>query len=138
MRPFALLSGFGAAFRERRLARGLTQAQVAESAGIAVETVSRIEGGRLASLSLVLAARVATTVGATLQTLLAGVPGPEPARSLRPEERRIVGLLHGVDDAQLGRVRRGLQSLLSVHDSARASRRASRGGASRAKARRSR
>src|SRR6266508_3891695 len=99
MRPFALLSGFGAALRERRRQRGLTQAQVAEAAGIAVETVSRIEGGRLASLSLVLGSRVATAVGTTIQALLAGVPGPDPARSLRPEERRIVGLLTGVDDS---------------------------------------
>ncbi|HTQ02623.1 MAG TPA: helix-turn-helix domain-containing protein [Polyangiaceae bacterium] len=122
MRPFPLLSGFGAAVRERRLSRGLTQAQVAEAAGIAVETVSRIEGGRLASLSLVLAARVAATVGSTLQHLLAGVPTPDPIRTLRAEERRIVNLLNGVDDAQLGRVRRGLQSLLAVHDSRRPTR----------------
>ena len=122
MRPFALLSGFGAALRERRRQRGLTQAQVAEAAGIAVETVSRIEGGRLASLSLVLASRVATAVGTSMQSLLAGVPGPDPARSLRPEERRIVGLLTGVDDSKLGQVRRGLQSLLSVHDARRTAR----------------
>ena len=126
MRPFALLSGFGAALRERRRQRGLTQAQVAEAAGIAVETVSRIEGGRLASLSLVLASRVATAVGTTMQSLLAGVPGPDPARSLRPEERRIVGLLTGVDDSKLGQVRRGLQSLLTVHDARRAKRPRSR------------
>jgi transcriptional regulator with XRE-family HTH domain len=120
MRAIPLLSGFGAAVRERRKERGLTQAQVAESAGIAVETVSRIEGGRLASLSLVLAARVAATLGSTLQNLLAGVRSPAPAESLRAEERRIVGLLQTVDDAELGRVRRGLQSLLSVNDSRRA------------------
>jgi transcriptional regulator with XRE-family HTH domain len=123
MRHLALLSGFGAALRERRKQRGLTQAQVAEAAGIAVETVSRIEGGRLASLSLLLASRVAATVGSTLQALLAGVPSPDPARSLRPEERRIVGLLTDVDDAKLGQVRRGLQSLLSVSDSRGTSRR---------------
>jgi transcriptional regulator with XRE-family HTH domain len=121
MRAIPLLSGFGAAVRERRKERGLTQAQVAESAGIAVETVSRIEGGRLASLSLVLAARVAATLGSTLQTLLAGVRSPPPSDALRAEERRIVGLLQTVDDAELGRVRRGLQSLLSVNDSRRAS-----------------
>jgi transcriptional regulator with XRE-family HTH domain len=119
MRAIPLLSGFGAAVRERRKERGLTQAQVAESAGIAVETVSRIEGGRLASLSLVLASRVATTLGSTLQTLLAGVRSPEPPDTLRAEERRIVGLLQAVDDAELGRVRRGLQSLLAVSDSRR-------------------
>jgi transcriptional regulator with XRE-family HTH domain len=126
MRPFALLSGFGAALRERRRQRGLTQAQVAEAAGIAVETVSRIEGGRLASLSLVLASRVATALGTTMQSLLAGVPGPDPARSLRPEERRIVGLLASVDDSKLGNVRRGLQSLLTVHDVHRTTRPRSR------------
>ncbi len=119
MRPVPLLVGFGAKVRERRKERGLTQAQVAESAGIAVETVSRIEGGRLASLSLVLASRVATTLGATIQTLLAGVPSPEPNDTLRAEERRIVGLLQAVDDHELSRVRRGLQSLLAVSDSRR-------------------
>lgn len=120
MRAIPLLSGFGAAVRERRKERGLTQAQVAETAGIAVETVSRIEGGRLASLSLVLAARVAATLGSTLQTLLAGVRSPAPNDTLRVEERRIVGLLQTVEDAELGRVRRGLQSLLAVSDSRRA------------------
>src|SRR5215510_12860035 len=55
MRPIALLAGFGAAVRTRRTERGLTQAQVAEAAGIAVETVSRLEGGRLATLSRALA-----------------------------------------------------------------------------------
>jgi transcriptional regulator with XRE-family HTH domain len=119
MRPVPLLVGFGAKVRERRKERGLTQAQVAESAGIAVETVSRIEGGRLASLSLVLASRVATTLGSTIQTLLAGVPSPEPNDTLRAEERRIVGLLQAVDERELGRVRRGLQSLLAVSDSHR-------------------
>jgi HTH-type transcriptional regulator/antitoxin HipB len=123
MRSIALLAGLGANVRKKRLERGLTQAQVAESAGIAVETVSRIEGGRLASLSLVLASRVAATLGTTLQALLAGLPGPDPVRSLRAEERRIVGLLTSVDDAQLGRVRRGLQSLLAVGDSSRAGKR---------------
>jgi len=126
MRSIALLAGLGANVRKKRLERGLTQAQVAESAGIAVETVSRIEGGRLASLSLVLASRVASTLGTTLQALLAGVPGPDPVRSLRAEERRIVGLLTSVDDAQLGRVRRGLQSLLAVGDAARGGKRAPR------------
>ena len=124
MRSIALLAGLGANVRKKRLERGLTQAQVAESAGIAVETVSRIEGGRLASLSLVLTSRVASTLGTTLQALLAGVPGPDPVRTLRAEERRIVGLLTSVDDAQLGRVRRGLQSLLAVGDSARRGKRA--------------
>lgn len=119
MRAIPLLAGFGAAVRQRRKERGLTQAQVAESTGIAVETVSRIEGGRLASVSLVLASRVATTLGSTLQTLLAGVRSPEPHDSLRAEERRIVGLLQTVDDGELGRVRRGLQSLLAVSDSRR-------------------
>jgi transcriptional regulator with XRE-family HTH domain len=126
MRPIPLLSGLGAAVRERRKERGLTQAQVAESAGIAVETVSRIEGGRLASLSLVLASRVATTLGTTIQTLLAGVPTPEPKASLRAEERRIVGLLHSVEDGELPRVRRGLQHLLNVSDASRAAMRARR------------
>jgi transcriptional regulator with XRE-family HTH domain len=119
MRPVPLLLGFGAKVRERRKERGLTQAQVAESAGIAVETVSRIEGGRLASLSLLLASRVATTLGSSIQALLTGVPSPEPKDTLRAEERRIVGLLQTVDDRELGRVRRGLQSLLAVSDSRR-------------------
>src|SRR3954467_10423614 len=101
MRSIALLAGFGAAVRGRRADRGLTQAQVAETAGIAVETVSRIEGGRLASPRLVLAARVAATLGSTLQTLLAGVRSPAPSDALRAEERRIVGLLQSVEDAEL-------------------------------------
>lgn len=122
MRSIALLAGLGANVRKKRLERGLTQAQVAEAAGIAVETVSRIEGGRLASLSLVLASRVAATLGTTIQSLLSSVPGPDPVQKLRTEERRIVGLLTSVDDAELGRVRRGLQSLLAVGDSRRGKR----------------
>jgi transcriptional regulator with XRE-family HTH domain len=117
MRPIALLRDFGAEVRARRKERGLTQAELAEAAGVAVETVSRIEGGRLASLSLVLADRVAVCLGASVQTLLARVPASEPVRGLRAGERKIVGLLNSLDDAGLGRVRRGLRSLLLVSDS---------------------
>lgn len=118
MRPIALLRDFGAEVRERRKQRGLTQAELAEAAGIAVETVSRIEGGRLASLSLVLADRVSVALGGSVQSLLAKVPASEPVRSLRAGERRIVGMLHSLGDAELGRVQRGLKTLLTVHDSA--------------------
>ncbi|HEY3495927.1 MAG TPA: helix-turn-helix domain-containing protein [Polyangiaceae bacterium] len=118
MRPIALLRDFGAEVRARRKAQGLTQANLAEAAGIAVETVSRIEGGRLASLSLVLADRVAGSLGASIQALLAGVPAREPAR-LRSGERKIVGMLSALDEAELGRVRRGLRTLLMVSDSSR-------------------
>jgi transcriptional regulator with XRE-family HTH domain len=118
MRPIALLRNFGAEVRARRKQRGLTQADLAEAAGVAVETVSRIEGGRLASLSLVLADRVAVSLGASVQVLLAGVPASEPVRGLRAGERQIVGLLTSLDDAALGRVRRGLKSLLLLNDSA--------------------
>jgi XRE family transcriptional regulator, regulator of sulfur utilization len=118
MRSIALLRDFGAEVRARRKQRGLTQAELAEAAGVAVETVSRIEGGRLASLSLVLADRVAMSLGASIQALLAGVPATEPVRGLRSGERQIVGLLNALDDTGLGRVRRGLRSLLLLSDSA--------------------
>jgi transcriptional regulator with XRE-family HTH domain len=118
MRPIALLRDFGAEVRSRRKERGLTQAELAEAAGVAVETVSRIEGGRLASLSLVLADRVAASLGASVQVLLAAVPAREPSR-LRAGERQIVGLLNSLDDTALGRVRRGLKSLLTLNDVAR-------------------
>lgn len=118
MRPIALLREFGAEVRARRKEQGLTQADLAEAAGIAVETVSRIEGGRLASLSLVLADRVAGSLGGSVQTFLAGVPAREPQR-LRSGERQIVGLLSTLDETGLSRVRRGLRTLLMLNDSAR-------------------
>ncbi|HUQ63112.1 MAG TPA: helix-turn-helix transcriptional regulator, partial [Acidimicrobiales bacterium] len=53
-------------FRQKRLAIGLSQFQVATAAGIGRPTYTRIEGARFASLSILVATRIAAVLGLDL------------------------------------------------------------------------
>ena len=65
-------------FRQKRLAVGLSQSQVAGAAGIARSTYTRIETATLESLSVVVAARVAAVLGLDLSVRT--YPGANPLR----------------------------------------------------------
>ena len=58
--------------RERRLALGLTQAQLARAAGINPRQIQKIESGeiRLGNITLANAARLAEALGLTIEALL--------------------------------------------------------------------
>jgi len=85
------------ALREHRTAAGLTQAELAEKAGLAFETISRLESGREPP-SLRSAVALADALGASLDALVQR-PAPPAARrdKLTPEVRRLVASARGLE-----------------------------------------
>ena len=65
-------------FRNKRLAVELSQAQVAQAAGISRPTYSRVETVRFAQLPIVAASQVAAVLG--LDLAIRVFPGPDPMR----------------------------------------------------------
>jgi len=80
----------GAIVRERRLAAGLTQAELAGEIGTTQAAISKIETGRtLPGLDLL--ERVAGATGGPI-TLVIGAPARRPSRAeLRTRVRRVLG-----------------------------------------------
>lgn len=74
--PDPLQVRVGANLRAARLAKGLTQVQVAERSGIAQPTVSAIELGHY-NLTLKQIARLAAVVGCDASDLVQRVPPPD-------------------------------------------------------------
>jgi transcriptional regulator with XRE-family HTH domain len=105
---------FGQNLRIARQASGLTQAQVAEASGIAVETVSRLERGHQVVVSLDLAEKLAKAVKIPLADLLGAMTFETPLDTERPMMGRIVSLLAPLDDEALADVYHGLRRLLGV------------------------
>jgi transcriptional regulator with XRE-family HTH domain len=56
----------GRAFRAVRIKKGLRQSDVAAAAGVSQQTVSKVEGGKLARLTVGIVRRMATAVDARL------------------------------------------------------------------------
>jgi transcriptional regulator with XRE-family HTH domain len=83
-KTFALV--VGEALRRARQARGWTQAQLAEAAGLSTNYVARLERGELGP-SFFVANRLSTTLGIDVETL-ASAAASAPARTTR---RRIAG-----------------------------------------------
>lgn len=79
------LTILGDEFRDKRVATGLSQQQVADAAGISRSTYTRIEAGKLNSLSLAVANVVAAVLGLDLWTRV--FPGPRPLRDAASAER---------------------------------------------------
>jgi transcriptional regulator with XRE-family HTH domain len=81
--------GFGARFREARLARGLTEREVAEAIGITVRRLRRLESGQPFRGNHMALATLARRFDVDLAWLFEGT-GPCPPRS-RPKLTLIVG-----------------------------------------------
>jgi transcriptional regulator with XRE-family HTH domain len=87
------------AVRTHRKAAGLTQAELAEKAGLAFETISRVESGREPP-----SLRTATGLADALRVSLDAVVGrdlraaPQPART-SPAERRLLEAVRNLDPA---------------------------------------
>lgn len=77
----------GRAIRLRRLDRGLTMAQLAESAGLSQPFLSKVERG-LGALSMGALDRVAKSLGTSAVGLLAGSESPAMIDVVRRSERR--------------------------------------------------
>ncbi len=78
----------GGRIRTARLAADLTQARLAESAGIEVQSLSRLERGEYEP-SLSAASAVARALGVSLEHLAHGEPSPTSPRDLPPELRSL-------------------------------------------------
>lgn len=107
----------GARLRALRNEAGLTQAQIAESVGVAPETMSRIERGRLApSRDLIsrLAEAIGIEPGAFFKRDAVAIKKP----ALRPVDRRLLTLVKDLPDALVEDVVRGVRLLIEVgrHD----------------------
>ena len=101
---------FGTCLRQGRRSRGLTQAQLAEAAGLSLEMIGRLERGLTAPSFDTIAALVAA-----LQISPAELLGAEPTGivGLRGEVLdRISKLLASSSDADLKRAERVLAALL--------------------------
>lgn len=79
-------------FREKRLAVGLSQREVAEAAGLSRPTVTRIEAAALKHLSIRDASQVAAVLG--LELSVRAFPGPEPLRDAAHAARLARVLAH--------------------------------------------
>jgi transcriptional regulator with XRE-family HTH domain len=98
--------------RRARVSAGLTQAQLAERVEAAIETISRIERGKLAP-SVDLLSRIAKAVGTTVDELLAARPTKRTSGA-RPAVQRVVALLDPLSDAEVDDVRRSITALLKI------------------------
>lgn len=111
---------FGAAARDARLRLGLTQADVAERVGIAMEVYSRMERGRMLPRARNLR-RLCEVLSVSADTLLGVGPGPSPApprATPRQEDslelRRLVRALRELEPRQLKAVARVVRTVVSV------------------------
>ena len=105
-------ASLGQSVRQRRLAAGLTQSELAEAADVADATLSRIERDRLEP-SIGLVRRIADALGVTTDELLSR---PKVARkpSLRQCEARLLGAVRGLDDACVDDIAKGVRLMLAA------------------------
>jgi len=103
----------GAAIRRLRVSQNMTQERLAFLAGIAPETVSRLERSQNEP-SLEMLAKLAQALGVTIGELTRGGSGKSPSAEplLRPGEAVVLAVLQDLDDQRLNEVVRGLQLLL--------------------------
>jgi transcriptional regulator with XRE-family HTH domain len=101
----------GPAIRRRRQELGFTQSDLAASANIADETVSRIERGRLVP-SVTIAERIATALDTNLDALRERKRSP--ASAPRPSEARLLALVRDLDDTAVDDLARALKVMLQV------------------------
>jgi transcriptional regulator with XRE-family HTH domain len=99
--------------RRYRMLAGLTQAELAERAGIADATVSRIERGRLTP-SVRLAERIASALDLAVDDLVGSVSRPLKNPLHRAPVARLVALVRDMSDAEVDDVTRAVKTLLAV------------------------
>jgi transcriptional regulator with XRE-family HTH domain len=97
-----IVSRFGRRLRELRASRGLTQAQLAESAGVTVSYITRLEAGYYAP-GIDLVQKLATALGTSAADLLPTEdPPPDAVAVLRERARTLFeGLVAAEDQAAL-------------------------------------
>jgi transcriptional regulator with XRE-family HTH domain len=90
------------AVRQHRVAAGLTQAELAERAGLAFETISRVEGGREPP-SLRTAMSLADALGASLDAVVGRTSAQLSRKEPRvpPDVRRLLASAQRLDAGML-------------------------------------
>lgn len=106
-------SRIGARVRALRNATGMKQAQLAEAVGIANESMSRIERGRLQP-SRELISRLATAFGVSAGDLYASTPVALKTPTMRPVERRLIREVKDLPDELVEDLIKGLRLLIDV------------------------
>ena len=112
---------FGAAARDARMRLGLTQADVAERVGIAMEVYSRMERGRMLPRAQNLR-RLCDVLSVSADVLLGVGTGPSPVPPRAPpgrqeesaELRRLLRTLRELEPARLTAVARVVKAVVSV------------------------
>ncbi|RYZ36460.1 MAG: XRE family transcriptional regulator [Myxococcaceae bacterium] len=111
---------FGAAARDARMRLGLTQADVAERVGIAMEVYSRMERGRMLPRAQNLR-RLCDVLAVSADVLLGVGVGPSPVASRAPRHeedsadlRRLMRTLRALDPQRLKAVSRVVKAMVSV------------------------
>lgn len=79
---------FAERLKEKRVALGLTQAELAKRSDVTLNYIGRLEGAGAAP-GIDLLERLAEALGATAADLLPSEPPPNPADVLRKEARRL-------------------------------------------------
>lgn len=96
-----VVARFGQRLRELRLARGMSQAELARQAEVTTNYVSRLEGGGAAP-GIDLAARLAMALGVPVADLLPTTPPPDDLAVTRRQAKKLFdGLLETEDRAVL-------------------------------------
>jgi transcriptional regulator with XRE-family HTH domain len=117
----SVVSSFGARLRQLRNAAGLRQAELAERADLASETISRMETGKWPNTTIEVAERLADALGVNITDLFEGSAPPETKQ--RPDEKRVMALLRSLPDDEVADIRKVIEILVGVR-----SRRRSRTG----------
>ena len=103
----------GIQVRNLRLKTGMTQAQLAETVGIAAETMSRIERGRLTP-STALVTKLAAAIGVSPGALFEATAAAPKSPTLRSVERRLLHEVRDLPDELIEDLIRGVRLILDV------------------------
>lgn len=105
-----LLADLGARLAELRHARGMTQADVAESSDLDPQSYQRAERGRI-SLSIPRLRRIATALGVPLAELFAGVGADVPEVPWQGTEAKVAATWRRVPEERRAMALRVLQDI---------------------------
>jgi transcriptional regulator with XRE-family HTH domain len=97
IRQSELVRRFAERLREVRQSRGMTQARVAQAAGVTVSYISRLEGGGIAP-GVDMVERLAGVLGASVAELLPTEAPADPLPLLKAEAKRLVDTLFDKGD----------------------------------------
>ncbi|OJY17173.1 MAG: hypothetical protein BGO98_13600 [Myxococcales bacterium 68-20] len=104
----------GPRLRQARIDAGLTQAELAERAGVADATLSRIERNRLVP-SIELTTRIAAALGLSVDALLSGPTASlTKPRGLRRSETRLLATVRDLDESVVDDINRGLRLIMAA------------------------